>query len=458
MFRRPAPGRPARQCGHPKSAHCDCLAKRTLCCTLTNEQWDAVARGDTVAVHMYDNKDDLESAYRKDSLYSGSPQSINDKSSGAPRNNIGPYMSSPMSQPPTTRLQMFGVGGPQGNSNPVADPFAWNGMAPQAPVHAHSGLQQLSRAPSLSNVNAIPPFQNTGHAYSGPQVGGLPYGMHQSNISQQSIGSAPQTPWPQPRAEYMNFNPAAFPGGQEPTLDGLKLEQMHLNQEFPAMLSPHSVDPTPSMDHFMPAQFSNQYFAPQPSAVSDFGMDTSMSSQSQIERVPAQQPTQSCCSSKRQQPPPQQVQSFSNQYRMPNNTPISQFPCPRCASTMCTCSNCPEVMQSADLDGAWASGCGRSGHLDAIPFTMPVLPQQPQQIQQIRQVAPLSASSRGSCCDSKGTTAGSSPSVQPQVIQDLNQWNAMQQSGAEIPQLPVFSGQETTIDPSMLYRSGNWHG
>lgn len=467
MFRRPAPGRPARQCGHPKSAHCDCLAKRTLCCTLTNEQWDAVARGDTVAVHMYDNREDLESAYRKDSLYSQSPQSgISDGSSGTPRSSLGSFTPSPMS-----RMQMFGgMGGPQGNINHVTDPFAWTGQTPQAPLHMQNpGPQPMSRAPSLSNVNTMPPppFINPGHAHPGSVSGNLQYDMYRNSTSQQSNPSAPQTPWPQPRQEYMNFNPGALPNGQDLTIEGLKmdlkLDQMHLNQDFPAMLSPHSIEAASSMDpHLMPPpQFSNQYFTPQPSAVSDFGMDTTMPLQSQIERVPAQQPTQSCCSSKRQQPPPQPMQNFRNPFYIPNNTPISQFPCPRCASTMCTCSNCPEVMQSADLDGAWASGCGRSGHLDAAPFTMPGLPAQPQQSQQTQQpqqVATPAASNRGSCCGSKTTTARSSPFLAPQLPpQNPPQWSMTPLvPGMNSP--PLFDGQASTIDPSMLYRPGDWQG
>lgn len=62
MFRRPAPGRPARQCGHPKAAQCDCLAKRTLCCMLTPEEWDQVELGLLVSVPMYDSEADLNAA------------------------------------------------------------------------------------------------------------------------------------------------------------------------------------------------------------------------------------------------------------------------------------------------------------------------------------------------------------------------------------------------------------
>jgi len=79
-------------------------------------------------------------------------------------------------------------------------------------------------------------------------------------------------------------------------------------------------------------------------------------------QIPAIQPSQSCCS-QRSRPlttPPQTFDTFM----FPNAAPMQQFPCPNCASTLCTCLNCPSTMQSFDLGGAWAQACGRSGHLE----------------------------------------------------------------------------------------------
>ncbi|KAK8214722.1 hypothetical protein M8818_002302 [Zalaria obscura] len=135
MYRRPAPGRPARQCGHPKSAQCDCLAKRTLCCTLTSSQWDMVEQGQIVAVAMYDSREDLELAtqHRHHSVSSvstpGSNQDVGSMGTGTP------YQTPPYQVP---RLPIFGVGGPQGPQNAM--------YAPSLPTSGHVSSQFINGA------------------------------------------------------------------------------------------------------------------------------------------------------------------------------------------------------------------------------------------------------------------------------------------------------------------------
>ncbi|GAB7353742.1 hypothetical protein MBLNU459_g4136t2 [Dothideomycetes sp. NU459] len=110
-------------------------------------------------------------AYRKDSAYPQlSPPVFADGTTGTPGGGNGSFTPVPMSQPTVPRLQMFGVGGPQGSGNPVPDPFAWSGQAPQAPMQLfHQSLQQISQAPIPAGTNAVPPTQSAGGVYPGQQ-------------------------------------------------------------------------------------------------------------------------------------------------------------------------------------------------------------------------------------------------------------------------------------------------
>lgn len=169
--------------------------------------------------------------------------------------------------------------------------------------------------------------------------------------------------------------------------------------------------------------------------------------------IPNQEVTQSCCSSKRTKP--QQIQSLQP-WQFPQSAPTQQFPCPRCASTMCTCLNCPEVMQNPLLGGAWARGCGRSGHLDAEEFITPILPPQQQQ-----QIAAPKPSAPKSCCSGGIRTPTTQDSPYPQSTQGTPLWQGMHQQ--IIPQQPVpqhqgiiYDNNGMMIDPSMLYHPSEW--
>lgn len=381
MFRRPAPGRPARQCGHPKSAQCDCLAKRTLCCVLTVSEWDLVEAGQIVRVPMYDSREDLDAAQQ--SLR----QSISLMSDTATNDSFSSVST------PAPQLQQF---------EPGPDSFLWAGDVtqfspfqsnfvpqPSLPFHQQNQYQQ----PLLEQVQA--------------QV--LQQQQQQQQQQQLHQQSAPHTPgWLQPRPEYLPFNSPHVPAGpRDLPFESLRFDQMNLTQQ---------IQPYPSPLPIM--QESNPALQP-PAHLQDV--------------------TQSCCSSKRA--PPQQMNQFSN-FIFPRSAPTQQFPCPRCASTMCTCLECPEVMQGGNMNGAWSNACGRAGHLDANDF--PPTPQQQLQLQQQQpqqqsQQQPVIKQETKSCCS--GT----------------RQEPVMQQA-YPFPQDPMTWSQQNlsfddgmTVDPSLLY-------
>lgn len=444
MFRRPAPGRPPRQCGHPKSLGCDCLSKRTLCCVLSNDQWDRVERGEIVSVHMYNNSAELEEGQhqmhelRRDSTpYQETPSH---PSISGPTNPI--QQSMPFRQPPVPRFQMFGVGGPQGDSAvPQADPFAWTGIAPQA-EHILQGFPLSGEGQSSSQ------FQNPGDSFGvpvGSSGGVLPYGMPRGSVSHQSTPSAG---WQVPRPEYLNFNATQHSSGQVTPLGNINLNQFSLPDMVHAAFPSQPLAPSENLAHNVPTNAYNDFIMPQQSSMSmdDFAMDMDLSSQDRQAMAPAAEPTQSCCSSKRRAPAP--MQTYHN-FQYPGAPPSQQFPCPRCASTMCTCNNCPEVMQSAEQNGAWARACGRGGHLDAGSFAINTAPPPVQfqpQVQQIPSPAPSQPTNGGSCCSSK-TTASASPPPAGDSTVGSGQWHAYQN---------IMHNENNFVDPAMIYPPIHW--
>lgn len=422
MYRRPLPGRPARQCGHPKSNRCDCLAKRTLCCTLSPEQWNLVEAGQIVRIAMYDNHDDLETAQnaRQSSTPSQATPSLYSDLASTPMAStpMANESFSPASTPaPIPRLQMMGVGGPQGNAKPGPDPFAWTGEVPSFPTQNLAG--QYQQMPSSGFMApSVPMYQQ----FEGDYPAGVPTtDMHRSSLSHPS---ALQNPWPQPRPEYMPFNRPQFATAPDTSFDSLPLEQMHLSPQIQAMQTSQPFMPPSSS-----GQFANQappaFYPSLPMPIMPEFLEHDISMQEEFDASeppnPIQGVTQSCCSSKKR--PAQQMSGFQDfNYRA--SAPANQFPCPRCASTMCTCTNCPEVMQNASQNGAWSSACGRAGHLDANDFVPPVVPQ-PQQF-----AVPAAPVARSSCCGSKKGTPSARSSPFPEPMPDVAQWQPPPQHAA----------------------------
>lgn len=392
MFRRPAPGRPARQCGHPKAAQCDCLAKRTLCCVLTSEQWDQVEAGHQVHVQMYDTREELDAAQQRGALYSQPTSPFTPVSNGS--------FSSAPDPPLVPRSQMFGVGGPQGNAVPGPHPLNWTTDVPHVPIYQPS-----------------PQFQQ----FSPAHTPGIP-----GSVSQPPV---PPVQWLQPRPEYLPFHQPQYLVGPET----MRLEQMHLNPEMPIS------------QPFVPPNFTTSPAAPfyqsvPLPAMRDFEMETETQFDPSQPPNPIQNVTQSCCSAKA--PQRQQVHPFQN-WTFPPSAPTQQFPCPRCASTMCTCTNCPEVMQDLNQNGAWSRQCGRDGHLDANEFIPPSAMPPP--------------SVPKSCCGGGSSTGPSTAqgSPFPQPMHDAPLWPEVQHAEPQDPGVSFNTGM--TVDPAIFLQSGDWH-
>ena len=460
MFRRPAPGRPARQCGHPKAAQCDCLAKRTLCCVLSHEQWDFVEQGQIVQVAMYDSREDLDAAQHSNSISAQStPPSFLDSASTPLTTTSTPMAHEPYlstSTPvPVSQLQMFATGASPTDSKPVVDSFGFYGNGSQLPMHDMAAQYQAPQA-NVFIPQPSAPYQPFYRSYDHQSSGSMHTDMQRGSISQQS---PPQTLWPQPRPEYMPYDQPHFvPPPQDPQLEALKLERMHLSPDLQAL---QQFTPSSHISQFSPSALPSIYQPLPMPTMHDFTLDSDIPMQ--IDFDPAQPPspiqevTQSCCSSKRTQPHPSQSLP---EWRYPPSAPTQQFPCPRCASTMCTCTNCPEVMQNPLLDGAWARACGRSGHLDADQYIIPQVVPQRQVPQQPRPqaAAPTPSASRSSCCSGNSgiSTAQGSPFSQP--AHNGGQWAApvQQEREAQPHQGLLYDANGMIIDQTLMYNPNDW--
>ncbi|KAL1297493.1 hypothetical protein AAFC00_005012 [Neodothiora populina] len=464
MFRRPAPGRPARQCGHPKSAQCDCLSKRTLCCVLTNEQWDQVEQRQVISVQMYDTREDLDAAQNRRSI-SYAPSSVySDHDTSLTNNGSVSSVSTPLSTP----LNVFGSDSRANDGTPVSDSYPWPAETPPAAIfgvnpHFPSdpparNLSQSDTQFAASNALYRPPNSNTR------------IDMARNGILQQSPS---QMSWLQPRPEYMSYQQPHSVPVHDAHFGALGLEQMHLDPGVMPNQTNQDFLTQNLQGQFATVNQMPQYFQPVP-MTHDFTLDADLSLQAQFD--PAQPPaamenlSQSCCSSKRARP---QVNMF-----FPASAPTQQFPCPRCASTMCTCTNCPEVMQDVGRGGAWSRACGRDGHLDAQDFITAVQTLPQMQATQSMPPPALRPAAK-SCCGGGGGGGGSrnSDSSGPSTTQAspylpamteassfaqsangvAPQWSAMQQQQQQhhptqmSPQDLMF-GNDPMLDPQMLYQ------
>lgn len=442
MFRRPAPGRPARQCGHPKAAKCDCLAKRTLCCALTSEQWDQVVEGQIIKVSMFDSRDELDAAQMQQQAHpQPTPHTLLDSANTYTNSSF----SSASTPAPDPRIQMYVATGSQGSIQHETDIFPWPGETGQMPVHElPSQYQQIPHRPPIAQ--AVPPYQQFNDTLQG-QVSGI------TQPSPHHSGSVPQTPWPQPRPEYMPFHSPHYPARHDAQFEATELEHMHLSPQPQIAPQQHFAIPTPHSQYNVNVAMP-QYFDPVDlPAVSNFPMDRNPPTQ---HFEPAQPPnptsavTQSCCSGKRSQPTA--MNDFSN-WHFPASAPTQQFPCPRCASTMCTCTDCPEVMQSVEQNGAWARACGRAGHLDAVEFSVPnVLSEQPESIASAPPVT-------RSCCGGGSRSSSGAPTAETSPFPvDPPGWAAhIDGHNMHEPHTPntIFSNG-MTVDPAILYQLNDW--
>ncbi|PNS16381.1 hypothetical protein CAC42_115 [Sphaceloma murrayae] len=398
MYRRPNPGRPARQCGHPKSVQCDCLAKRTLCCILSSDEWDQVTDGKVVTVAMYDSMEDLEAAQ-------GKLRSADALANTATPSSGHPYGAfAGTSSPQPSRFQIFGVGGPQGHVESMTDPFVWSGAAPAIQPHHHRMSVEAPSPGGMHNMHSYAPSPPSHAEHS------RPLSQAQSQFGQFQVSMAPaQTPGSISSGPYSSYT-ATTPGSttgysiDDPStpMDArvISLQQrLSTNLDLSHMthaIAPHFANGAPRTLSIDPNNFS-------PPILGSESMHLEMSMPTLMQSMPAtkSQPSQSCCSKKSE--PTQHMQMFDS-YMYPGSAPLQQFPCPSCASTLCTCSNCPSTMQSFEFGGAWAQACGRTGHLES-PYT-PVpsyafpthdLPQTPSSIPHNTQAAPQP---QGSCCAS----------------------------------------------------------
>lgn len=476
MFRRPAPGRPARQCGHPKSHKCDCLSTRTLCCILSSEEWDLVENQHVVTVEMYDTRealDDAQAASSRSSVSHGTP-SVYPGSEATPMSHGSFSTTSTPALVP--RLQMFGVGGPQGNAAPGPDAFAWSGEVPQMqPFGMTPQYQTIQPSHQMPQSNPQQ-YPQLGAQFQPQQSGMSQVDMHRGSISHQT---GPLTPWPQPRPEYMPFNHPQLIDGQESNSEALRLERMHIGADVNFIPQSQTLTSAAPPDQFPPSFDSSHFFQTLPAtAMQDFAMDTDLSLQRQFD--PSQPPaamenlSQSCCSSKRQ--PPQPMHSFES-WQYPGSAPTQQFPCARCASTQCTCTNCPEVMQDFRSNGAWSRACGRDGHLDAnegfpaqqipVSLSQPPLNMPPAMTMQ-QPMPPTTKSccgggSSGVASNSGPSTGNGSPFIQPRnnsaQFSQVGNMTATPQWHAGIPQTAHMQHPSEvytaglTLDPQMLFQT-----
>ncbi|THV88518.1 hypothetical protein D6D27_07217 [Aureobasidium pullulans] len=309
LFRRPTPGRPARSCGHTHLPHCECRASRKLCCSLTNDQWDLLIDGGLPEAVMYDSQKALEDAWAA----AQAPSNFSMYQYG----QMMPYRPAPNVGTPMWPGPM----GPYGQS--LANPPGYLAYPPALPsVYPPSTHHPAYHVPTPwdgPNNNQVYGGQMNGEQMNVGQ-------MHetQMNIAQMNAAQSTHT--------YTNF-------AADTTAS------LHLSEGMPFL-------PT-----FTP------YTAQASMALPDeFTMD--MINEERIAAQPSSNPTQSCCSSRSQPQQPQQpmMQTMQPSY-FPTADPRHQFPCMRCASSDCTCENCPEVRQTST--GAWSQACGRGGHLDS---------------------------------------------------------------------------------------------
>ncbi|KAG8628086.1 hypothetical protein KVT40_003959 [Elsinoe batatas] len=399
MYRRPNPGRPARQCGHPKSVQCDCLAKRTLCCYLSSEEWDQVQEGKIITVAMFDSTEDLEASQGKIGTNASSPGSTGSPVR-VPQNT--PFVAP---SPSTATFQMFGVGGPQGNHEPAVDPFAWNGVAQQIMSHQQSPVDGPSPT-SMQNMHtfqAVPPPGADALRSSVPTQS--QFGQFQVTLPPVlTPGSTTSGPYgayttrtPSGSINYPTPDPSTPIDPHMVALQRQMSSNLELNHMEPVMQHHHTNDMTPRMPPMDHAAFSPPIMTPE-----SMHIEMSMPGMDQTVAAPAMRPSQSCCSEKSKSPAPQ-MQIFDS-YMYPGSAPSSQFPCPSCASTLCTCANCPSTMQSFEFGGAWAQACGRTGHLESpFPnaFSFPSAEVPPSSHIPPETPAPQVAQTPGSCCSSR---------------------------------------------------------
>ncbi|KAF4554981.1 Hypothetical protein D9617_3g020500 [Elsinoe fawcettii] len=450
MYRRPNPGRPARQCGHPKSVQCDCLAKRTLCCTLSSDEWDEVTDGKVVTVAMYDSLEDLETAQGKIRTTAPSPGSSASPARGSSS------IPSAMPTPPATRFQMFGVGGPHGNVEPSADPFAWSGTAPIMNAQQHSPID----VPSPTNMQNVHTFQTmpppgSDHARPQPQVQAQ-FGQFQVTLPPvHTPGSVTSEPYgsyaartPSSSVSYPLHDPGTPLDHHVVALQRQLSSNLDISQIHPAIQSHYTNGMTPRTMSIEHSAFSPPIMTPE-----SMHIDVTLPGMAETIAAPATRPSQSCCSKKSKQP--QQMQMFDS-YMYPGSAPSQQFPCPSCASTLCTCSNCPSTMQSFEYGGAWAQACGRTGHLESpFPngFSFPVVEMQPPpSIPQEHHAQPTtSAQDHQSCCSGRTTVhqpVDSFTTVPPMMHH--GEWQGQQAYQDHL--IPVTSSMEQhTLNPALLH-------
>lgn len=454
MYRRPNPGRPARQCGHPKSVQCDCLAKRTLCCVLTNEQWDEVTEGKIVTVAMYDSMEDLDNAQGKVRDNAPSPASAASPARGSSN------LASGAPTPQNTRFQMFGVGGPHGTVEQPMDPFAWSGIAPEILSHHQSPIDVPSPT-SVQNMHTFQAMPSTrserahSSSHTQPQFGQFQVSLPPAAQTPGSISSGPYTPYghmtPSSATSYSMDDPSTPLDARVVALQrqmSSNLDLSHMNSGMPSPYT-NGQPRTMSMD---PTTISPPIMSPQ-----SMHIDMSMPPMLQNMPAPAPRPSQSCCSKKSKQPRPQ-MQMFDS-YMYPGSAPSQQFPCPSCASTLCTCSNCPSTMQSFEFGGAWAQACGRTGHLDngfptSLAFAAQEMHSPPIMSQEafVQPQPPQPQQQQSSCCSSNRQ-----PAHQP--VDSFNGMNHFPSasdwpSGLPYGMQPIrdtTSVDQHTVNPSLLH-------
>lgn len=393
LFRRPNPGRPARQCGHARSASCDCLSKRTLCTTLTDPEWDLVNAGMVISVVMYDSVEELNAAtdaiQTMDATFPTPPQQF--------YTPVAPMQTSlPIHHGMRTYFGQSPAGVDLSASHAnwqeymPAPPTTQSAPGQHMPVSAlHDGQNdQIHTFQAMASIGQYVPVQHPLITANGnrqddrihtfqasPQSPGdltrdVQFGQFQVDVHarQEYIPASHSTPSTMTGSSSAMHTPMDPMGNDITSLQS----QISMHDEF-SQLSP-AMQEAYLRNSSAYTSMDQMDYTPATSVASGhtgYVLDAdSLSS-------PMPKTSQSCCSKKSvKQEAPQTFGTFN----YPAATPSQQFPCAKCASTLCTCTDCPSTMQSLETRGAWAQACERTGHSEN-PFPPGYTGRAPQDFQ-----------------------------------------------------------------------------
>lgn len=337
------------------------------------------------------------------------------------------------------RFQIFGVGGPQGSSYPTHDPFGWTGVSPVAPTPGHTLQYENARSRSSTEpmLSSTPSAQSDFSAYTD---------VWQVNNPDPALSAG----HPGLAAEHTPTAP----------LKNLSLSQMQADQSR----AQPSEDYSPSPAMYQPQQTTFPVRSGFPRSQSD--LDRLAQAVTEL-RKPIKVTPETAGPLWRfnegnftEISPIEEPQTYRNFY-FPNSAPSQQFPCPSCASTLCTCTNCPTTMQSMQ-GGAWSRACGRMGHLENpyVPNLRPTSSSStsthpsnagfamPQQMQ-------VSAPQQ-SCCGNHVTAPSPVSAFSAQA--DMSHLPVLSEdwtmgSSAMMQQYPIAADENMfTLDPALLAR------